>query len=106
MITPDKAWLVRLGELRFRAFGGAPVVEISPEQWGLGPADIRQAAVSRRYRETPPDQAGFLRFEFAPAFFAPYFDRGPGTDADRLRLAKLLAGQPQFWASARRLRLG
>lgn len=105
MIIPDRARLVRIGELRFRAFTGAPVVEISPEQWGLGPDDVRQAALSRRYRETPPDRAGFLRFEFAPGFFPPHFDRGPGTDADRRRLAKLLAGQPQFWASSRRLRL-
>ncbi|WP_285476832.1 hypothetical protein [Amycolatopsis sp. NBRC 101858] len=102
----EQAWLLRLGELRFRVFSGAPVVEVSPAQWGLDDRAVRQAAAGRRYRETPPGQAGFLRFEFAPGSFPPHFDRGPGTDADRRRLGKLLAGQEQFWASTRRLRLG
>ncbi|WP_240521770.1 hypothetical protein [Amycolatopsis vastitatis] len=105
MAPPQQAWLLRLGELRFRVFSGAPVVEVSPEQWGLDAGSVRQAAASRRYRETPPDQPGFLRFEFAPGFFPPHFDPGPGTDADRRRLARLLGGQEQFWASLRRLRL-
>ncbi|WP_410669727.1 hypothetical protein [Amycolatopsis sp. cmx-4-68] len=98
--------LARFGELRHRLFDGTPVVEVSPEQWGLDAGAIRQIAFSRRYREIPPDQPGFLRFEFAPGFFPPPFDRGPGTEADRRRLAKLLAGEDQFWASSRRLRLG
>lgn len=101
----QQAWLLRLGELRFRVFSGAPEVQVSPEQWGLDAGSVRQAAASRRYRETPPDRPGFLRFEFAPACFPPDFDPGPGTDADRRRLAGLLAGQEQFWASLRRLRL-
>ncbi|WP_086845009.1 hypothetical protein [Amycolatopsis kentuckyensis] len=101
-----QAWLARVGELRYRAFGGAPVVEVAPAQWGLDPTTTRQAAHSRRYRETTPAQAESLRFEFAPELFAPPFDHGPGTDADRQRLAKLLAGQDQFWASSRQLRLG
>ncbi len=101
----ERAWLVRLGELRFRVFSGAPVVEVSPEQWGLDAASVRQTATGRRYRETAPDQPGFLRFEFAPGSFPPHFDRGPGTDADRRRLAGLLGGEEQFWASLRRLRL-
>jgi hypothetical protein len=105
-MAPDRAWQARLGELRFRVFTGVPVVEVAPAQWGLDASVVRQAAVSRRYRETPPGQAGFLRFEFAPAFFPRHFDRGPGTDADRRRLVRLLTGQPQFWASSRRLRLG
>ncbi|MFG1638947.1 hypothetical protein ACGFMK_01535 [Amycolatopsis sp. NPDC049252] len=100
-----QAHLVRLGELRFRAFSGTPVVQVSPQQWGLQAHEVRQAALGRRYRETPPDQAGFLRFEFAPGFFPPHFDRGPGTAADRRRLDRLLAGQEQFWASLRRLKL-
>jgi hypothetical protein len=107
MLTSDqRAWQLRFAELRYRVFSGAPVVEVAPAQWGFDPTAVRQAANSRRYRETPPDQAGFLRFEFAPGFFPRHFDRGPGTDADRRRLAKLLAGQDQFWASTRRLRLG
>lgn len=101
----ERAWLLRLGELRFREFAGAPVVEVSPEQWGLDAATVRQAAAGRRYRETPPVRPGFLRFEFAPGLFPPRFDRGPGTESDRRRLAKLLAGEEQFWASLRRLRL-
>jgi hypothetical protein len=101
----EQAWLLRQGELRFRVFSGAPVVEVSPAQWGLDAAAVRQAAIGRRYRETPPGQAGFLRFEFAPGSFPPHFDRGPGTDADRRRLGKLLGGEEQFWASLRRLRL-
>ncbi|MEU0532439.1 hypothetical protein [Amycolatopsis tolypomycina] len=105
MRSDQQAWLVRFGELRYRAFGGAPVVEVAPAQWGLDPTTIRQAAHSRRYRETAPDQADFLRFEFAPRLFPPPFDRGPGTDAARRRLAKLLREQEQFWASSRRLRL-
>ena len=61
MTAPEqRAWLVRLSELRFRVFSGAPVVEVAPAQWGLDPTAIGQAAHSRRYRETPPDQAGFL----------------------------------------------
>jgi hypothetical protein len=106
MQSDRQAWLVRFGELRYRAFGGAPVVEVAPAQWGLDPTTIRQAAHSRRYRETPPDQAESLRFEFAPGLFPPPFDRGPGTEADRRRLAKLLHEQEQFWASSRKLRLG
>ncbi|WP_329054733.1 hypothetical protein OG738_15880 [Amycolatopsis sp. NBC_01488] len=102
----EQAGLTRLGELRFRAFSGTRVVDIAPAQWGLAPIAIRQAAVSRRYREVPPGLPGFLRFEFAPGSFPPHFDRGPGTEADRRRLAKLLTGQEQFWASSRRLRLG
>ncbi|GHF97443.1 MULTISPECIES: hypothetical protein [Amycolatopsis] len=102
----QQAWLVRFAELRYRPFGGAPVVEVVPAQWGLDPTTVRQAAHSRRYRETAPDRAGSLRFEFAPGLFPPPFDRGPGTEADRRRLAKLLHGQEQFWASSRRLRLG
>jgi hypothetical protein len=101
----QRAWLLRLGELRFRAFSGAPVVQVSPERWSLDAGTVRQIAAARRYRETPPDQPGFLRFEFAPGSFRPHFDRGPGTDADRRRLAKLLTGEDQFWASLRRLRL-
>jgi len=101
----EQAHLLRLGELRYRVFSGAPVVQVSPDRWGIGAGEIRQAALTRRYRETPPDQAGFLRFEFAPGFFPPHFDRGPGTAADRRRLARLLTGQDQFWASLRRLRL-
>lgn len=106
MTTATQATTVRLGELRYRVFTGTPVVEVAPAQWGLGEPAVRQAAFSRRYREIAPDQAGFLRFEFAPAYFPRHFDRGPGTDADRRRLAKLLTGQPQFWASTRKLRLG
>ncbi|WIY05333.1 hypothetical protein QRX60_16345 [Amycolatopsis mongoliensis] len=102
----EQARLLRLGELRFRVFSGAPVVEVAPAQWGLDPAAVRQAAAGRRYRETPPGQAGFLRFEFAPGSFPPHFDRGPGTDADRRRLAGLLGREDRFWASLRRLRLG
>ncbi|MEV7096071.1 hypothetical protein AB0M80_24795 [Amycolatopsis sp. NPDC051045] len=106
MLGDHQAWLVRFGELRYRAFGGAPVVEVAPAQWGLDPTTIRQAAHSRRYRETAPSQAESLRFEFAPGVLPPPFDRGPGTDADRRRLEKLLTGQDQFWASSRKLRLG
>jgi hypothetical protein len=102
----EQAWLLRQGELKFGVFSGAPVVEVSPQRWALDPAAVRQTAAARRYREIPPDQAGSLRFEFAPHFFPPHFDRGPGTDADRRRLAELLTGQEQFWASLRRLRLG
>ncbi|WP_410613766.1 hypothetical protein [Amycolatopsis sp. lyj-109] len=105
MQSDQQAWLVRFGELRYRAFGGAPVVEVAPARWGLDPTTIRQAAHSRRYRETTPSQAESLRFEFAPRLFPSPFDRGPGTDADRRRLAKLLGEQEQFWASSRRLRL-
>ncbi|MEV6877140.1 hypothetical protein [Amycolatopsis sp. NPDC051128] len=106
MMTADHhTWQLRFSELRYRGFSGAPVVEVAPAQWGIDPTAIRQAATARRYRETPPDQAGFLRFEFAPGFFPRHFDHGPGTDAGRRRLAKLLAGQDQFWASTRRLRL-
>ncbi|MEU8638189.1 hypothetical protein AB0C38_38915 [Amycolatopsis sp. NPDC048633] len=101
----EQAWLLRLGELRFRVFSGAPVVEVSPAQWGLDAHAVRQAAAGRRYRETPPGQAGFLRFEFAPGSFPPHFDRGPGTDTDRQRLGSLLGQEEQFWASTRRLRL-
>ncbi|SFW62177.1 hypothetical protein [Amycolatopsis australiensis] len=101
----QRAWLLRLGELRFRVFSGVPVVEVSPEQWGLDAATVRQAAAGRRYREVPSAQAGTLRFEFAPGFFPPPFHPGPGTDADRRRLAALLAREDQFWASLRRLRL-
>lgn len=104
-LPADQIWRVRLGELRFRVFSGAPVVDVAPAQWGLDPVAVRQAAMSRRYREIPPDQPGFLRFEFAPGLFPRQFDRGPGTDADRRRLAGLLGGQEQFWASLRRLRL-
>ncbi|KDN23599.1 hypothetical protein [Amycolatopsis rifamycinica] len=106
MQRDHRAWLVRFGELRYRAFGGASVVEVVPAQWGLDPATVRQAAHWRRYRETAPDRADALRFEFAPEHFPPPFDHGPGTDADRRRLAKLLGEQEQFWASSRRLRLG
>ncbi|MDQ7806053.1 hypothetical protein Q5425_20115 [Amycolatopsis sp. A133] len=106
MQSDQQAWLVRFAELRYRAFAGTPVVEVAPARWGLDPTTIRQAAHSRRYRETVPGQPDFLRFEFTPGFFPPQFDRGPGTDADRRRLAKLLDGQEQFWASSRRLRLG
>lgn len=74
----QQAWLVRLGELRFRAFGGAPVVDVAPAQWGLDPTTIRQAAYSRRYRETAPGRAESLRFEFVPGLFPPQFDFGPG----------------------------
>lgn len=102
----EQAWLLRQGELKFGVFSGAPVVEVSPERWALDPAAVRQVAATRRYRETVPGQAGVLRFEFAPGFFPPHFDRGPGTDAGRRRLGKLLAGQDQFWASLRRSRLG
>ncbi|MEA5358947.1 hypothetical protein VA596_05325 [Amycolatopsis sp., V23-08] len=101
----ERAHLLRLGELRFRVFSGAAVVQISPEQWGLHAHEVRQTALGRRYRETPPEQAGFLRFEFAPGFFPPHFDRGPGTAAARRRLDRLLTGQDQFWASLRRLEL-
>jgi hypothetical protein len=106
MQRDQQSWLVRFGELRYRAFSGAPVAEVAPAQWGLDPATIRQAAHSRRYRETAPGHPESLCFEFAPGLFPPPFDRGPGTDADRRRLAKLLSGQEQFWASSRRLRLG
>ena len=105
MQRDQQAWLVRFGELRYRAFSGAPVVEVAPAQWGLDPTTIRQAAHSRRYRESAPDQPESLRFEFAPRLFPAPFDRGPGTDADRRRLGKLLGGQDQFWASSRKLRL-
>ncbi|MGW4520334.1 hypothetical protein [Amycolatopsis sp. NPDC004378] len=104
--TAGNTLYVRLGELRFRVFTGTPVVEVAPARWGLDPIVVRQAAFSRRYREIPAAQAGTLRFEFAPGLFPRHFDRGPGTDADRGRLAKLLIGQDQFWASSRRLRLG
>ncbi|WP_410564308.1 hypothetical protein [Amycolatopsis sp. cmx-4-61] len=106
MRRDQQAWLVRFNELRYRAFAGAPVAEVAPAQWGLDPATIRQAAHARRYRETVPDRPDSLRFEFAPGVFPPQFDRGPGTDADRRRLAKLLGEHEQFWASSRRLRLG
>jgi len=56
MQRDQQAWLVRFGELRYRAFSGAPVVEVTPAQWGLDPTTIRQAAHSRRYRETAPEQ--------------------------------------------------
>lgn len=98
----EQAWLLRLGELRFRVFSGTPVVEVSPARWGLDAAAVRQTAAGRGYRETPSGQAGCLRFERTPI---RHFDRGPGTDADRRRLAKLLGGEEQFWASLRRLRL-
>ncbi|MEU0788855.1 hypothetical protein ABZ342_02235 [Amycolatopsis sp. NPDC005961] len=101
----EQAWLLRQGELKFGVFSGAPVVEVSPERWGLDPAVVRQVAAARRYRETPPGQAGCLRFAFAPGSFPPHFDRGPGTDASRRRLGKLLTGQEQFWVSLRRTRL-
>ncbi|MGW3996989.1 hypothetical protein ACWEF6_26185 [Amycolatopsis sp. NPDC004772] len=106
MQRDQQAWLVRFGELRHRAFSGVPVVDVVPAQWGLDPTTVRQAAHSRRYRETAPAQPESLRFEFAPWLFPPPFDHGPGTDADRRRLAKLLDEQEQFWASSRRLRLG
>ncbi|MEQ0565836.1 hypothetical protein ABJI51_42735 [Amycolatopsis sp. NEAU-NG30] len=106
MLRDSRAWLLRFAELRYHGFSGTPVVEIDPAQWGLDSTAVRQAAASRRYRETPPVRPGFLRFEFAPAFFPPHFDRGPGTGGARRRLAKLLARQDQFWASLRRLRLG
>lgn len=106
MQRDQEAGLVRYGELRYRAFGGAPVVEVVPARWGLDPAAVRQAAHSRRYREIGPATAESLRFEFVPGLFPPPFDHGPGTDAARGRLAKLLGGQDQFWASSRKLRLG
>ncbi|MDS0133372.1 MULTISPECIES: hypothetical protein [unclassified Amycolatopsis] len=106
MQRDQQAWLVRFGELRHRAFSGVPVVDVVPAQWGLDPTAVRQAAHSRRYREIAPAQPESLRFEFAPGLFAPPFDHGPGTDADRRRLAKLLDGEDQFWAGSRRLRLG
>lgn len=99
----EQAWLLRQGELKYGVFTGAPIVQVPPEQWGLDPGAVRQGAAARRYRETAPDRAGHLRFEFAPGSFPAHFDPGPG--AARRRLTKLLAGQEQFWVSLRRLRL-
>jgi len=104
LATPDRAWLLRQGELRFGLFSGAPVVEVSPEQWALDPAVIRQAAATRRYREIPPGQDGLLRFEFVPQFSPPPFDHPcPGTPARVRRLTRLVSGQDQVWTSLRRL---
>lgn len=104
LATPDRAWLLRQGELHYRLFSGAPVVEVSPEQWALDPAVVRQAAAARRYREIPPDQHGFLRFEFVPQLYPPPYDHpGPGAPARLRRLSRLVSGQDQVWVSLRRL---
>ncbi len=101
---PGQAWLLRQGELRYRLFSGAPIVEVSPAQWDLDPTLIRQTAFARRYREIAPDQDGLLRFEFVPQFGPPPFDRPfPGTPDSLRRLAKLVEGQLQVWVSLRRL---
>ncbi len=101
-------WYTRTVRLRLQVFTGDAYAHVSPMEWQIDPATLRDIARSRGYLEIAPMFQHCLSFRFAPHHVppVPVFDGPDRPDKDRERwLLNRLSGSDHVWISLKHANL-